>query len=187
MTFHRTVELTSVICEALQACALTFNRGQWVAMNGAKGRFISNGGGTITVVWRYKAEPFREYNLRFKRACLINQPVSRPARSLPADTATPSPKFLQQQGAFLFESFTCTDFDEPSINDDSEQYIARATTWQEGYRLLMQCRSALLLQSEVTGRKSIVIRDSAKARSLLIYPSHTRYSGYPTGWGSVCH
>lgn len=193
MTFHATIQLTLDIRHALQAETLTFNRGQWVQWpEGAKGRFLGNKGGVITILWRYKAESFSQFNQRFTRAVQGHKfTVSRPARSPLAESASSlSPVEQLQQDAFLYELVhvgTLEALADDALSLDADIYSVHPVSLVEGYRLLMQCSIALLLQSCVTGRKSIVLREVAVARSLNIYPMTGRYKHYPKGWGHVCH
>ncbi|MCW8829704.1 MAG: hypothetical protein OQK94_11710 [Gammaproteobacteria bacterium] len=51
------------------------NSGQWVTCDGAKGRIIDPE--KMSVLWRHASEPFRNYNLRFKKALMLHRGIKK--------------------------------------------------------------------------------------------------------------
>lgn len=66
--FLPTVELTCDVQSGLRGGWLTLSRGQWVSLNGGKGRFVSASENGLVICWRFSGEAFQSFNLRFKSA-----------------------------------------------------------------------------------------------------------------------
>ena len=80
-----TVELTSEIQIALSAGTLNFQRGQWVSLNGVKGRFLGvTRYGEVRILFRFIKESFNSFNLRFKKSLFhkVSKRVNAQAQQL---------------------------------------------------------------------------------------------------------